>query len=60
MGDDQQIVGSKVLIFWLHYITMYFFTAIKFRNKESVTTQAFAFSKSKSKHLIHHHDCRAT
>ena len=41
---NHQIVGLKVLIFWLQYIAMYF-ADLKFPNKESVTTQAFAFSR---------------
>ena len=42
IGKTQQSVSLKALTFLLHCITMYF-ADIKFRNKESVTTQAFAF-----------------
>ena len=38
--------GLKILIFWLHYITKYF-ADIKFPNKESMTTETFAFSRFK-------------
>ena len=43
---DQQIVCLKVMVFRLHYIMMYF-ADIKFLNKESLTTQAFAFFRFK-------------
>ena len=46
-------------IFRLHHITMYF-ADITFLNKEWVTTQAFAFSKFKSKHLNRQHNCHVT
>ena len=46
IGKKQQIIGFKVLIFRLHYITMYF-TDAQFRNKVPVTTQAFVFSRFK-------------
>ena len=44
IGKNEQTSGLKILIFWLHYITKYF-ADIKFPNKESMTTQTFAFSK---------------
>ena len=44
IGKNQQIAGLKVLIYPLHYITMYF-VEMKFPNKESVATQEFAFSR---------------
>ena len=46
IGKNEQTSGLKILIFWLHYITKYF-ADIKFPNKESMTTQTFAFSKFK-------------
>lgn len=45
-GKNQQFLSIKVLIFGLHYITMYF-SDIKFPSKDSMATQAFAFSKFK-------------
>ena len=45
-GKNHQIIGLNVLIFWLHYITIYF-RDIKFPNKESVTTQVLLLSKFK-------------
>ena len=46
IGKNQQIVSLKVLIFRLHYITIYF-ADIEFPNKKSVAIQVFAFSKLK-------------
>ena len=40
----EKSLGLKVMIFWLHYITMDS-VDIKFPNKEAVTTQVFAFSR---------------
>lgn len=39
-GKNQQFLSIKVLIFGLHYITMYF-SDIKFPSKDSMATQAF-------------------
>ena len=47
IGKNQQIVGLKVLISWLHYITMHF-ADIKFSNKMSMKTQVFVFSRFKN------------
>ena len=37
-----------------------YFADIKFPNKDSVLTQAFAFLGSKRKHLNSHHGCHGT
>ena len=46
IGKNQEIVGLKILILRLHYITMYF-ADIEFPYKERMTTQVFAFSSFK-------------
>ena len=46
IGKNQQLVSLKVLIFRLHYITIYF-ADIEFPNIKSVTIQVFAFSMLK-------------
>ena len=43
---SQQILGLKVLILRLHYMTIYF-AVVKFPNKELVTTKGFASSRFK-------------
>ena len=46
IGNNQQNVGLKIPKFRLYYITMYF-ADIECPDKESLTTQAFGFSRFK-------------